>query len=388
MKRTAPETHDCDCVVIGAGVVGLACAAQLARAGREVLVLEKNNMIGSETSSRNSEVIHAGIYYPPQSLKAQTCISGRRLLIQYVKERHIDFHLCGKLIVATNDDEVITLEKLHTNARDSGVSNLEWIDQSQLSTVEPALSATAALLSPGTGIVDSHHFMTSLHGDLEDQGGMIAFGTSVDSGTVENDKIVLFTDTAKLKCETVVNAAGLYAPALAGTIEGVNVRSLPRQHLAKGSYFTSSERSPFRRLIYPAPADGGLGVHVTLDLAGRMRFGPDVEWLEEDNPSAADYRVEHGRADRFYHAIRKYWPGLPDGALAPDYAGIRPKLSPKGAPAADFQIQDEREHGVPGLINLFGIESPGLTASLALAEIVLDRTQNNPRSFDLVGGGA
>ncbi len=374
------EIHDCDCAVIGAGAVGLACAARLARAGREVLVLEKNKVIGGETSSRNSEVIHAGIYYPPQSIKAQACIAGRRMLIQYLEERHIDYRLCGKLIVATTDDEIGELKKIDTNAQLSGVRNLGWVEAASLSVLEPALRAKAALLSPGTGIFDSHHFMASLNGDLEDCGGMIAFATSVCGGSFEKDKITLLTEgevNTRLRCATVVNAAGLYAPSIAKCIEGVKTNAIPKQYLAKGSYFTSSGQTPFKRLIYPAPADGGLGVHVTLDLTGRMRFGPDIEWLDADDPAAADFGVDEGRADAFYSAIRRYWPNLPDDVLMPGYAGMRPKLTPKGTAAADFQIQDYSENGIPGLINLFGIESPGLTASLALAEIVLTMAQNN-----------
>ncbi len=371
------EIHDCDCVVIGAGAVGLACAAELARAGREVLVLEKNKMIGGETSSRNSEVIHAGIYYPPQSLKARTCIAGRRMLLDYLKARHIENRMCGKLIVANDGREVDGLKKLEANANASGLTNLTWLEGNDIGKAEPALTAKAALFSPGTGIFDSHHYMTSLRGDFEDHGGVIAFETTVCGGAVEDNKVMVFVagaETTRLCCATVINAAGLYAPAIARSIAGVDAGSIPRQYLAKGSYFSSSARAPFSHLIYPAPADGGLGVHLTLDLAGRMRFGPDVEWLDDDNPSTIDWTVDPARANGFYAAIRKYWPGLPDGALTPDYAGARPKLSPRGAPPADFRIDGEAEHGVRGLINLFGIESPGLTASLALAKIVLRET--------------
>lgn len=357
-----------DCVVIGAGVVGLAVARRMALAGREVIVLEEEGEIGAHTSSRNSEVIHAGIYYPRGSWKARLCVAGRDMLYRYCAERGIAHRRCGKLIVADSEAEEPELARIAAAAAANGVDDLKWLDAVEAAALEPALKASAALLSPLTGIIDSHGLMLAYQGEAEEQGAMIAFNAPVLSGRVGEGGIALNIGgdaPMELDCRTVVNSAGLGAPRIASRLEGFPAEQAPRQWLAKGNYFTLTPMPPFSRLIYPVPEPGGLGVHLTLDLAGRARFGPDVEWIDE-----MDYAVDPARGERFYAAIRKYWPGLPDESLEPGYAGIRPKLAPKGAPAADFIIQGPAEHGVPGLVNLFGIESPGLTASMAIADHV------------------
>ena len=357
-----------DCVVIGAGVVGLAIARRMALAGREVVVLESEGEIGVHTSSRNSEVIHAGIYYPKDSLKARLCVTGRDMLYRYCADRGVDHRHCGKLIVASSDAEVPELARIESAAAGNGVDDLKRLDKAAVRAMEPALKACAALLSPSTGIIDSHGLMLAYRGEAEDHGAMIAFNAPVLAGRLSEDGCLLSVGgdmPMELDCRTVLNSAGLGAPAIASRLEGFPAAHIPRQWLAKGNYFTLTSRPPFDRLIYPVPEPGGLGVHLTLDLAGRARFGPDVEWID-----SIDYAVDPARGERFYAAIRKYWPDLPDGALQPGYAGIRPKLGPKGSVPADFVIQGPADHGVPGLVNLFGIESPGLTASLAIAEHV------------------
>lgn len=357
-----------DCVVIGAGVVGLAVARALALAGREVIVLEAAEGIGTETSSRNSEVIHAGIYYPKGSLMASTCVEGRRLLYAYCAEHGVPHRNCGKLIVATNAAESDLLLSIKGRAEANGVEGMRLLSAAEAIAMEPNLQCTAALLSPATGIVDSHSYMLALQGDAEAQGTMLALHSPVKSGRVTDDGIEIEvggTEPMALRCRLVVNSAGLHAPAIAQKIAGMPSDHIPTAYYAKGNYFTLAGRSPFSRLIYPVPVPGGLGVHITVDLGGQAKFGPDVEWIP-----AIDYNVDPHRADKFYAAVRRYWPGLKDGALQPGYAGIRPKIVPQGAAAQDFTIQGPAEHGVPGLINLFGIESPGLTASLALAERV------------------
>ncbi|MFZ1867940.1 MAG: NAD(P)/FAD-dependent oxidoreductase [Steroidobacteraceae bacterium] len=359
-----------DCVVIGAGVVGLAIARALAMRGRETLVLEAEGGIGTGTSSRNSEVIHAGIYYPPGSAKARLCVAGKQLLYTYCEARGIEHRRCGKLIVAADQEQIRALEKIEATARANGVADLRWLTAAEAGGMEPALSCVAALLSPSTGIIDSHGFMLALQGDLEKAGGTIAFQTPVRRGRCEHDAIHLEAgneDTFELAASVVVNSAGLRAQDLACRIDGIPKPSIPPSFYAKGNYYVLQGRAPFRHLIYPVPEPGGLGVHLTLDLAGRARFGPDVEWVEK-----LDFRVDPGRAERFYRAIRGYWPGVPAGGLQPGYAGIRPKLSGPGAPAEDFLIQGPEAHGVRGLINLYGIESPGLTAALAIAERIAD----------------
>jgi L-2-hydroxyglutarate oxidase LhgO len=358
-----------DCVVIGAGIVGLACSRSLALKGREVIVLEAASAIGTETSSRNSEVIHAGIYYAPGSLKAVSCVSGRELLYRYCAERGVAHRRCGKLIVATNAAQIATLHKIQAHAAANGVGDLRLLTAEEAHALEPALCCVAALLSPSTGIIDSHGLMLAYLGEAQDHGAMLALQSPVIGGAVQDGGILLEVGGAEpmqLIARTVVNSAGLYAQRVAGALRGFPADLVPPTHYAKGNYYSLSGRSPFTHLIYPVPEAAGLGVHLTLDLAGQARFGPDVEWIAE-----IDYDVDLHRADGFYRAIRDYWPGLKDGQLAPGYAGIRPKLAGPDQPASDFVIQGPREHGVAGLINLFGIESPGLTASLALAAQVV-----------------
>jgi L-2-hydroxyglutarate oxidase LhgO len=357
-----------DCVVIGAGVVGLAVARALALSGREVIVVEANEGIGTETSSRNSEVIHAGIYYPKGSLMAETCVAGRRLLYAYCAEHGVPHRNCGKLIVATNPQEAELLQSIKGRAEANGVEGMRLLSAGEAMTMEPNLQCTAALLSPSTGIVDSHSYMLALQGDAEANGAMLAFFSPVERARATAGGIELEIGGAepmKLRARLVVNSAGLHAPTLAARIAGMPTDKIPTAYYAKGNYFTLSGRSPFSRLIYPVPVPGGLGVHITVDLGGQAKFGPDVEWIP-----GIDYSVDPHRADKFYAAVRKYWPSLKDGALQPGYAGIRPKIVPQGAPAQDFLLQGPAQHGVAGLIHLFGIESPGLTASLALAEKV------------------
>ena len=359
-----------DCVVIGAGVVGLAVARALALAGREVIVVEAAEGIGTETSSRNSEVIHAGIYYPKGSLMARTCVAGRHLLYAYCAEHGVPHRNCGKLIVATDEAESEKLTEIKGRAEDNGVEGMRLLTADEAIALEPNLHCRAALFSPATGIIDSHSYMLSLQGDAEGCGAMFAFHSPVEAARVANAGIDLEVGGAepmKLRCRLVVNAAGLHAPTLAKKIVGLPSDRVPTAYYAKGNYFTLTGRSPFSRLIYPVPVPGGLGVHITVDMGGQAKFGPDVEWID-----GIDYTVDPHRADKFYAAVRRYWPALRDGALQPGYAGIRPKIVPQGAPAQDFTLQGPAEHGVPGLINLFGIESPGLTASLALAEQVRD----------------
>jgi L-2-hydroxyglutarate oxidase LhgO len=357
-----------ECVVVGAGVVGLAVARQLAIAGREVLILEAAGMIGTETSSRNSEVIHAGIYYPTGSLKARACVAGKHRLYAYCEEHGIPYRRCGKLIVATSEDRHATLEAILAKAAANGVDDLEWLKPKAVRALEPEVFCTAALLSPSTGIIDSHALMLAFQGDAEDHGAMLAFHAPVERGRVTDDGIELEVGGAApmtLSARIVVNSAGLHAVDLARRIEGLDPDLLPKPYLCKGNYFTLSGARPFRHLIYPVPEQAGLGVHVTIDLGGQVRFGPDVEWVER-----VDYDVDPERAESFYEAVRRYYPGLRDGAIEPGYAGIRPKITPAGTQAADFVLQGPAAHGTPGLVNLFAIESPGITASLALAEEV------------------
>jgi len=363
-------TEKVDCVVIGAGVVGLAVARALAVRGRETVVLEAATTIGTGTSSRNSEVIHAGIHYAPGSAKATLCVAGRQLLYSYCEARGIEHRRCGKLIVAADEEQVRALERIETTARANGVSDLRWLSAAEARDAEPALSCVAALLSPSTGIVDSHGLMLALRGDIEDAGGTVALRVPVMRGRREASAIHLEVggeDPIGLAASVVVNSAGLQAQDLARRIDGIPKPSIPPSFYAKGNYYLLQGKAPFRHLVYPVPEPGGLGVHLTLDLAGQAKFGPDVEWVEK-----LDFTVDPRRAERFYPIVRRYWPGLPDGALRPGYAGIRPKLSGPGEAAADFLIQGEEAHGVRGLINLYGIESPGMTAALAIAEQVAD----------------
>lgn len=361
--------EDIDCVVVGAGVVGIAVARALAEAGREVLVLDAAEGIGTETSSRNSEVIHAGIYYPAGSLMARHCVAGKQALYAYARERGVPHANCGKLIVATDAAEAERLESIRLRAAANGVEDLRHLTAAEASALEPALECTAALLSPSTGILDSHAFMLALQGDAEHAGATFVFHAPVLAGVAAN-RITIEVGGAepmRLACRTLVNAAGLHAPRLAAAIAGMPPERVPTAYYARGNYFTLQGRSPFSRLIYPVPVPGGLGTHLTIDLGGQARFGPDVEWIDR-----IDYAVDPRRADGFYAAIRRWWPGLPEGALLPGYSGIRPKIVPPGAPAQDFVISGPREHGISGLVHLFGIESPGLTAALSLAEHVAE----------------
>jgi len=357
-----------ECVVIGAGVIGLAVARRLAQAGREVILLEAAEGIGTATSSRNSEVIHAGIYYKAGSLMAQMCVGGKRALYQYCREHGIPHRNCGKLIVATTPNETEKLQSIRAHAEANGVGDLQTLSGTEARALEPALNCDAALLSPSTGIIDSHAYMLALRGDAEDAGAVCAFHTPLLHARAAEGRIELDAGGAapiSLECRLLINAAGLNAPAVARNIDGMPIELIPPAYLAKGNYFSCSARAPFSHLIYPVPEPGGLGVHLTLDMAGQARFGPDVEWVEK-----VDYAVDPARAERFYPAIRRYWPTLPDGALMPSYSGIRPKIVPPAVATQDFLIQGPREHGVDGLINLFGIESPGLTSSLAIADYV------------------
>lgn len=363
-----------DTIVIGAGVVGLAVARALALGGREVLVLEAEGSFGTQTSARNSEVIHAGLYYPRGSLKARLCVQGRQALYDYCASHGVAHQRRGKLIVATRDEQIGALERIGAAAAANGVHDLRRLDAAQARAREPALRCVAALESPSTGIIDSHGLMLALLGDLESAGGLVAVRSPVLSGRILADGILLRVggdEPMELIARRVVNCAGLHAQAVAAALDGLPPDSIPAGRYAKGNYYALSGKAPFSRLIYPVPEPGGLGVHLTLDLGGQARFGPDVEWID-----AIDYTVDPARADGFYAAIRRYWPDLRDGALRPDYAGIRPKLAVPAGQNADFLIQDARTHGVPGLVNLYGIESPGLTACLAIADEVTARLEN------------
>jgi L-2-hydroxyglutarate oxidase LhgO len=357
-----------DCVVVGAGVVGIAVARALALAGREVIVLDAAEGIGTETSSRNSEVIHAGIYYPKDSLMARFCVQGRRQLYAFCAERGVPFNNCGKLIVATDADEAERLAGIKARAEANGVEGMRLLTAAEACAMEPELHCVAALHSPATGVIDSHAYMLALQGEAEHAGAVFVFHSPVTAGRVIDGGVAIEVGGAEpmqLGCGLLVNSAGLHAPALAGSIAGMPSQLVPGAYYAKGNYFTLTGRSPFARLIYPVPVPGGLGVHLTLDLGGQARFGPDVEWID-----GIDYTVDPHRADGFYAAVRRYWPALKDGALQPGYSGIRPKIVPRGAPAQDFVVQGPQVHGIPGLVHLFGIESPGLTAAVAIADYV------------------
>lgn len=360
--------EEIDCVVVGAGVVGLAIARALAIAGREVIVLEAADQIGTETSSRNSEVIHAGIYYPKNALKAQLCVQGKKALYAYCDRKHIAYRRCGKLIVATHPAQVDTLVEIQATAAANGVGDLRLLTRGQVRALEPAVECVGALMSPSTGIIDSHAFMLALQADAEHAGALFVFSSPVLGGAIAARGIHLElggTDPAHFCARTVINCAGLHAQGFATGIRGVPRSHIPPLFLAKGSYFSLATAERFEHLVYPVPEQAGLGIHLTIDLGGQVRFGPDVEWVTE-----RDYRVDLQRVESFYPAIRKYWPGLRDEALHPAYSGIRPKISGPNAPASDFRIDGPHVHGVPGLVNLFGIESPGLTASLAIADRV------------------
>lgn len=368
-----------DAVIVGAGVVGLAVARALAQAGREVVVLEKEGGIGTGVSSRNSEVIHGGLYYAPGSLKAKLCVRGKELMYAMCRERGVAFNNCGKLIVSTDPSQDAGLRKIAANAEANGVP-VQWLAGSEAAAREPNLACTAALWSPTTGIVDSHGFMLALQGDLEAAGGVVAFDSAFESARVlaasEGGGFEVQAAGMALHCEVLVNSAALHATQVAKRVQGMPVHRVPKAHYAKGSYYTLAGKAPFGCLIYPAPQDAWLGVHLTLDMGGQAKFGPDLEWLTAGEPEEIDYTVDPARAKAFYAEVRRYWPGLPDGALAPSYSGVRPKIYGPGEKAPDFLIQTPLDHGVPGLVNLFGIESPGLTSSLAIGEYVRDALAN------------
>jgi L-2-hydroxyglutarate oxidase LhgO len=364
-----------DVVVVGAGVVGIAVARALALVGHEVVLLEAAADYGTGTSSRNSEVIHAGIYYPPGSLKARLCVRGKELLYAYAEAHGVPHRRCGKLIVATEAAEEPKLQVIADRAAASGVHDLQWLSGAQARALEPGLRATAALLSPSTGIVDSHTLMTALLGDAERAGALLARVSPFAGARRDGDRWVFATGGAEpfeMSAGWLVNCAGLHAQQVARAMTGFPAEHIRALHLAKGHYFALAGRSPFSRLVYPVPVDGGLGVHLTLDLGAQARFGPDVQWLASADPNAIDYGVDEARRAGFEADILRYWPGLAPGALMPAYSGVRPKLSGPGEPAADFVISGPGQHGCPGAVQLFGIESPGLTASLAIAECVAD----------------
>ena len=362
-------------VVIGAGVVGLAITRKLAMSGREVILLESEDAIGTATSARNSEVIHAGIYYPKDSLKAQFCVAGNKALYAYCAERAIPHKRIGKLIVATSDDEVPALEGIKQRAAANGAKELHFLSAAEISELEPNIDVSGALFSPSTGIVDSHSLMLSYQGEAEDHGAMIAFMSPVEGGRIENGEITLSVGgdaPMELTCREVINTAGLGAQGISRNIKGLNPDTIPPLYFAKGNYFVLSGKTPFNHLIYPVPVAGGLGTHSTLDMGGQTKFGPDVEWSD-----TIDYTVDPNRGDSFYASIRRFWPGLPDGSLQPGYVGVRPKLAgPDGGKYdSDFLIQGSADHGVPGMVNLYGIESPGLTSSMTIADYVLKRLE-------------
>jgi len=365
---------DIQCIVIGAGVVGLAIARELALSGIEVLVAEQADAIGTGTSSRNSEVIHAGIYYPANSLKARFCVQGRKLLYEYCAEHNIPHKRLGKLLVATSNEETLTLQGIIQKARTNGVDDLQLLTREQAIEMEPALKCTAAILSPSTGIIDSHALMLSYQGEAQNAGAQFVFycpfkkARVLDSAAGQTPRFeVTFDDKDQtvLTCDYLINAAGLSAVEIAHSIDGLKADTIARAYMCKGSYYVLQGKAPFTRLIYPVPQAAGLGVHLTLDLGGQAKFGPDTEWIDQE-----DYEVDIKRSASFYDAVRRYWPDLQDGALQPGYAGIRPKISGPDEPAADFRVSDPKEHGVAGLVNLYGIESPGLTSSLAIAKHV------------------
>lgn len=366
---------DIDCLVVGAGVVGLAIARALARAGRDVVVVERERAIGQGVSSRNSEVIHAGIYYAPGSLKAHFCVEGRRLLYDFCRDYDVPHARCGKIIVATSTAQLDTLRAIAQRAHINGAKDVREIGRADMQAMEPELEGVLGLVSPSTGIVDTHALMLALEGDAATHGASTAFATPFLGASSGGSQLIVRLggdEACEVSVNTCVLAAGLASPRLAGMIEGIAPATIPVPHFAKGNYFTLGRRSPFSRLIYPVPEPGGLGIHLTIDLAGRARFGPDVEWLDVQDDRVIDYSVDPSRAEQFYRSIRRYWPGLRDGELLPDYSGVRPKIVARGAPEADFVVQRQDVHGVPGLVALYGIESPGLTSALAIAGHVAD----------------
>jgi L-2-hydroxyglutarate oxidase LhgO len=368
-----------DVVIVGAGVVGLAIAQEMARHQQSVLLLEKQNSFGMATSSRNSEVIHAGIYYPKDSLKAKYCVQGNRLLYAYAKERGIAHNNYGKLIVACNSEEESVLDSIWDRAVQNGAIGLERMTQAKTQAMEPELASVGAIFSPSTGIIDSHAYMLSLLGDFENAGGMVSYRTTLLGAQRSSHpgRFILSLKSEEdpdqafeISCDVLINSAGLGAVDVAQKIEGLSISQIPSAYFVKGNYFSLSGKTPFRHLIYPVPEQAGLGVHLTLDLNGRAKFGPDVEHISAQVESAINYAVDPHRAIHFEEQIRRYWPGLPAGSLSPDYSGVRPKIKYAGQVFNDFRIDGEQEHGLAGLVNLFGMESPGLTASLAIAQAV------------------
>jgi L-2-hydroxyglutarate oxidase LhgO len=361
--------YEVQCLVIGAGIVGLACAKKLAEAGIEVVILEAADSIGTETSSRNSEVIHAGIYYPKGSLKARHCVAGKKQLYRYCESHGVPYRRLGKLIVAATEEEIPLLKGIQEKALANGVEDLRFLSRDEIKMKEPEIQVKAALFSPSTGIIDSHAFMLAMLGDAEIKGAMLAVKSKVLRGVVidPGHSFIVATESGEeeIKTKLVINSAGLSAPMLAHGIQGMPKTKIPKAFYCKGNYFTLEGPSPFKHLVYPVPNSAGLGVHVTLDMAGQARFGPDTEWIEHP-----EYDVDIKRAEVFYEAIRRYWPGLKDSALQPGYVGVRPKIAGSNDPSADFLIQGPKDHGIAGLVNLFGIESPGLTAALSIADHV------------------
>jgi L-2-hydroxyglutarate oxidase LhgO len=359
-----------EAIVVGAGVIGLAIARELAARGLEVLILEAEPLIGSVTSARNSGVIHAGIYYKQNSLKARLCVEGRKALYAYAADHGVGHKRCGKIIVATSEDQIPRLHEIEAHAKTNGVHDIAWLTGEEARRLEPHVAAIAALLSPSTGIIDAHELMQAYLADAENKGASLALNSPVESVEIAPDHFTVHVgglSPLTLGCRYLINAGGLFAQKLAHATQGLDPATIPRQTLAKGNYFSITGVQPFKMLVYPIPVAGGLGVHATLDLSGKVRFGPDVEWVD-----TIDYRVDPARADSFYAAIRRYWPALPDGALQPDYAGVRPKLGPVGSADSEFVIQGQATHKIPRLVNLYGIESPGLTSSLAIGRYAAD----------------
>lgn len=357
-----------ECLVVGGGVIGIAVARRLALAGLEVLVLEAESSVATHSSSRNSEVIHAGIYYPTNSLKAKSCVDGRRLLYEYCEQKHVPYKRTGKIIVATDSTQEEKLKGYERQARANGVIDLKQLNADEVANLEPQVKCIAGLLSPSTGIIDSHNFILALQGDLEDARGNVVFRSKVENVQLSPGRILVEAGLDTVECKYLVNAAGLWAPDVAKAMTGLPATCIPIQHLAKAHYFAYQGKSPFERLVYPVAGGGGLGIHATIDLVGQTRFGPDVTWVDEIN-----YDFDESGKGEFVRAIRRYYPEVESDRLVPAFTGIRPKLSGPGDAAVDFEIQAADQHGVDGLVNLFGIESPGLTASLAIAEYVYEK---------------
>ena len=373
-----------DCVVVGAGVVGLAVAREMALQGRETILLERESAFGTISSARNSEVIHAGIYYPKDSLKAKLCVEGNRLLYEYCRSHQVATQPYGKLIVASDETQIDELQAILYKAQNNGVPEIKMISGDEAKALESNLRCVAAILSSTTGIVDSHGYMLSLLGGFEDAGGMVAYQSPLISAKPIGNNAeggyqleIGGADGMQIQTKLLINCAGMSAPAIAQKIEGLKKDQIPKAYFAKGNYFSLSGKSPFRHLIYPIPEPGGLGVHLTLDMGGQAKFGPDVEWLDIDAEEQIDYTVNPKRGDDFYEAVRRYWPGLKDKSLQPDYSGVRAKIVPPNAPAGDFCFSGPQEHGLQGLYNLYGFESPGLTSSLAIAKYLEGLIKNS-----------